>query len=370
DFTELLNKMNDELQSPFIKLSITHPAAPEINHSSTSIMEFSPVFEQHIQLDMNQYTWDLHWQFSEQYGAKVNYSMAYLVFFTGLAFTGLVALYVRIILQQKSSIQMQVEQKSSELEQAHHQMIQQGKMAALGGMVAGISHELNTPIGNGLMAASVLESQTKELNDSINTNSLTQTQLRDFMESATESTKVIENNMRKAADLVASFKQVAVDQTSERRRNFNLSVMLQELKTTLQPQLKRTPHRLMIDCPKHLPVQSYPGPLGQVLTNLIMNSLQHAFPNNRQGTISIVVMQVSPDRFTITYTDDGVGIPADIIDKVFDPFFTTQLGSGGTGLGLNIVWNLVTEILGGEISIASPESSGAQFEISLPIIAP
>lgn len=382
DFSALLNNVSDELNSDRLHLAVIHPETPDEPHGITERSSFTNEFDYHIELDLGVFAWDLVWQFRKDYGQPIDYLPAYIVFLCGIIFSSLAALYVKILLQQKQKIQILVDEKSAKLENAQEQMIQQGKLAALGGMVAGISHELNTPIGNGLMAASVLDSRTKEIKHSFDSQQLTQSELTDYLSTAMDSSKIVEQNLRRAANLISSFKQVAVDQTSARRRDFNVSVVLNEMKVTLQPQLKLTPHVLIIECPEHLPMQSYPGPLGQVLTNLVMNSLKHALPPSKRGIMKISVTQLSSTKISIRYTDNGIGIDKAIAGKIFDPFFTTQLGQGGSGLGLHIVWSLVTEVLGGDISLENTESvsgqeqsepqryQGAHFLINLPVVAP
>jgi signal transduction histidine kinase len=382
DFTALLNDVSTELLSDQLHLAVIHPASPSSLHSLDQPGRFDSAFNYPIKLDMGIFTWDLIWNFQKDYDQSVNYTPAFIVFLGGNIFSGLVALYVQILLQQKRKIQTMVDRKSAELLQTQGQMAQQDKLAALGGTVAGISHELNTPISNGLMAASVLESRTNEVKKVFDSQQLTQSELTEYFSCANESSRIIEQNLRRAAHLVSSFKRVAVDQTSSRRRSFNASVMLNDLEITLRPQLKRTRHTLVIECPEHLSMQSYPGPLGQVLTNLVMNSLTHAFPDNRRGVMKITVTQYSPTTISFKYSDNGIGIDESIAGKIFDPFFTTQLGKGGSGLGLNIVWNLVTEVLGGGISLEPPDAhsapepseshyyQGVCFLVSLPTVAP
>jgi signal transduction histidine kinase len=382
DFSALLQDVSDELNSDRMHLTIIHPETPDEPHGLTDPLNFTDEFRYNIELDLGVFVWDLVWQFRQDYGQPVNYLPAYIVFLCGIIFSSLAALYVKILLQQKQKIQILVDEKSAKLDNAQEQMIQQGKLAALGGMVAGISHELNTPIGNGLMGASILDARTKEIKHSFDSQQLTQSELSDYLNTAVDSSKIVEQNLRRAANLISSFKQVAVDQTSSRRRHFNVSVVLNEMKTTLQPQLKHTPHVLIIECPENLPMQSYPGPLGQVLTNLVMNSLKHALSPSKRGIMKISVTQHSSTKISIRYTDNGIGIDKAIAGQIFDPFFTTQLGQGGSGLGLHIVWSLVSEVLGGDISLENTESvsgqelsepqryQGAHFLINLPVVAP
>jgi len=177
-------------------------------------------------------------------------------------------------------------------------------------------------------------------------------------------------NLQRANELIASFKQVAVDQTSAQRRPFILSEVVDEILVTLQPTLKRTPYRVRSEISAGLAMDSYPGPLGQVLTNLLTNALVHGFSGRDTGMIEIIGEPCGEEQVSLTVCDDGVGIAPELIERVFDPFVTTRLGRGGTGLGLHIVWNTVNVVLGGTISVDSVPGEGACFRIILPVVAP
>ncbi len=366
DFSHLLGDVTADFISSGTSLEVYHPENPEVNHSSLPPLNTSAELSHRTEVDMGLYSWKLIWQFDADNGNPVNYRLVYASIVIGLAITALLTLIIHNLLRQQQRIEHQVRQKSEELEETQSKMVQQGRMAALGGMVAGISHELNTPVGNSLMAATVLQSRTAQVRKLLGDNNLKYSELSDYLESATESTRIIEQNIRRATDLVKNFKQVAVDQTSERRRSFSLSVIIDELVATLKPQLKHTPHTLEVDVPPHLLMNSYPGPLEQVITNLVMNSLAHAFEPGESGLLKLAVRKVDEDHIEMEYSDNGRGIDMEIRSRIFDPFFTTQLGRGGSGLGLHIAYNIVTDMLGGDIRLDEKTRKGVRFIITLP----
>lgn len=370
DFSSLLGDVTSDIISSATTVEIFHPEDPSINHSSLPQLGSEPETSYRTEIDMGLYRWELIWHFDADGGNPVDYRLTYASVVFGLAITALLTLIVHNLLRQQRRIEQQVREKSAELQEAHGQMVQQGRMAALGGMVAGISHELNTPVGNSLMAATVLKSRTTEVSKMLADNDLKYSDLSAYLETATESTRIIEQNIRRATELVKDFKQVAVDQTSERMRSFSISVMINELVATLSPQLKHTPHTLEVDVPEHLLMNSYPGPLGQVISNMVMNSLAHAFEPGSRGLMKIKVTKVDEEHLLLEFTDNGRGIDEKVRSRIFDPFFTTQLRRGGSGLGLHIAYNIVTDMLGGEIKLDEKTSKGVRFLITLPLQAP
>jgi len=262
-----------------------------------------------------------------------------------------------------------VTERTAELRQAMQQLVQAEKLAALGQLVAGMAHELNTPLGNARVVASSLGTEVRNFAAAVDAGALRRSQVATFLERSREGVELLERNAARAADLISNFKQVAVDQVSARRRRFDLRQTVEELLVTLQPQLKRTAHRIELDIPRELELDSYPGPLEQVLANLIGNSLAHGFAGIEAGLIRVRAAPLDGDRVQIDYTDDGVGIPEGILHRIFEPFFTTRLGQGGSGLGLYIVYNLVTGVLGGTIRGFSDAGKGVAFVLILPRIA-
>lgn len=249
-------------------------------------------------------------------------------------------------------------------------LIQTEKMAALGRLVAGVAHEVNTPIGSSLIASTALAAKLRRFNELVANGPVRRSDFSDLVGTLEEGVHMITANTRRAHELLQSFKQVAVDQTSSSLRVFDLDRLLKEMEMALSPQIKRTPHKLVVDVPGTLTLDSYPGPLQQVLTNLVVNALTHAFDEERGGTIRIFAEPAQDGLLRIRVSDDGKGIPDEHVSRIFDPFFTTKLGQGGTGLGLNISYGIVTGLLGGAIAVQSTPEAGTTFTIEIPITAP
>jgi C4-dicarboxylate-specific signal transduction histidine kinase len=256
-----------------------------------------------------------------------------------------------------------------ELKAAQDQLVHAEKMAALGGLVAGVAHEINTPLGIGVTAASYLEQETKRLGVELEEKRLTAESLHRFRQSALESCQLILRNLMRADKLVKSFKQVAVDQSSEQRRRIDLLAYLHEIMSSLHPSLKRTQHEVDIQVPEGINLETYPGALYQIVVNFVMNSLLHAFPGRNDGHITISA-QRNGEQVILRYRDDGVGMPDDVRRKIFEPFFTTRRGEGGSGLGMHIVWNLTTQVLKGTILVESAPGAGTAFELRFPAVTP
>lgn len=252
------------------------------------------------------------------------------------------------------------------LQRQQEQLAQAEKMAALGSLVAGVAHEINTPIGIGITAATHLGEQCRQLGDIYRDGRLSRTAFECFLETAAEAAQMIHANLARSADLVQSFKQIAVDQSSEERRRFDLRSYLEEILRSLGPELKRSPHAVTVDCPAGLLLHSYPGAYYQIVTNLIFNSLTHAFAAGQAGHITIAAT-AGEGRLRLLYADDGRGIAPAELKRIFEPFYTTRRSEGGTGLGLHIVYNLVTQTLGGSIRCESTPGEGVRFTIDIPL---
>lgn len=252
------------------------------------------------------------------------------------------------------------------LKKAQDFLIQSEKMAALGGLVAGVAHEINTPVGIGVTAASFLDVKTTEIEQKFNSNTLKKSNLKEYFDIARDSSRMLLSNMRRAAELIQSFKQVAVDQASKERRKFMMKDYMTEILVSLNSKFKRSKHSIDIICDEDIEVNSFPGAFSQIMTNLIMNSLKHGFEDIDVGHIMITIER-NGDNVKVIYTDDGKGIPRKNLVKVFDPFFTTKRGQGGSGLGMHIVYNLVTQSLGGNITCDSVENEGTEFVIDFPV---
>ncbi|WP_159460647.1 ATP-binding protein, partial [Calothrix rhizosoleniae] len=260
----------------------------------------------------------------------------------------------------------QLKETLEQLKAAQTQIIAQEKLASLGSLTAGIAHEINTPIGIGVTAASVLEEKTNVLLQSHESGNMKRSELKKYLNTASQSSQMILGNLNRAAELIQSFKQVAVDQSSEERRVFNIKKYLEEILLQLQPKLNNTKHQINIQGSDYLSIDSYPGVFSQVITNLIMNSLIHAYDDLDSGNIIIKYYQEDTD-FVLEYQDDGKGIADENLTKIFEPFFTTKRNQGGTGLGLHIIYNIVTQKLLGDIDCESCLGVGSKFIIKIPI---
>jgi signal transduction histidine kinase len=249
-------------------------------------------------------------------------------------------------------------------------LIRTEKMASLGGLVAGVAHEINTPVGITLTAASHLSLSTRQIVSQFTSGQIKKSELQDYLHTAEESSVLILSNAERAANLIHSFKQVAVDQTSEARRSFDMNEYLHEVITSLRPKLRRSHTNVEIDCPEGLGMDSFPGALSQVVTNLVMNALLHAYDEDQEGTILLKADAIASQRVRLQICDDGKGIPPENLSRIFEPFFTTKRGSGGSGLGLHIVYNIIFKRLGGHIDVDSTVGVGTRFTLTLPCIAP
>jgi signal transduction histidine kinase/ligand-binding sensor domain-containing protein len=253
-----------------------------------------------------------------------------------------------------------------QLRDAQAQLVESEKMAALGGLVAGVAHEINTPLGVGVTASSHLDAEARRLGVLIDNGQLQRSDLDAFQRMARESTQLILRNLQRADKLVKSFKQVAVDQSSEQRRTIDLGGYLDEILTSLHPALKKTRHEVVVDCPAGLSFETYPGAIYQIVVNLVMNSLLHGFDGVESGHIRITVTP-GENALTIVYEDDGRGMGEETRRHVFEPFFTTRRGEGGSGLGLHIAYNLATQVLRGTIAVESAPGRGVRFTVRFPV---
>jgi PAS domain S-box-containing protein len=252
------------------------------------------------------------------------------------------------------------------LKQAQASLITSEKMASLGALVAGIAHELNTPIGNSLLTATALSDMCKEFERQLGEGGIKRSALDTHLKDARMACAIITNSLTRAADLIHSFKQVAVDQSSDKRRAFNLHGVVHDTLATYSAQLRRANCEVKVSMPETLNFISYPGSVGQVLSNLIQNAIMHAFEGRDAGHISISVAEIDEHTVELRFADDGVGMSPRTLHQVYDPFFTTKMGQGGSGLGMNIVYNLVTGVLRGTIQVESEPGQGTTVIITLP----
>lgn len=267
--------------------------------------------------------------------------------------------------RQNREYQVSLEDSLDRLKQTQREMVHSAKMAALSDLVAGVAHEVNTPIGVSVTAASFLVERTKMLRDLYSKGEMKRSDLEKYLSVAEESSASVLTNLERAAELVQSFKKVAADQTSEEKRLFEMKGYLDQILVSLRPQFKRTPHKVLVSCPDNVLLNSYPGAIMQILTNLIMNSLTHGFADGRVGEIDILVEDAG-DNVVLSYRDTGVGMNKEQRERIYDPFYTTRRGSGGTGLGMNIVYNLITQTLKGAVVLDTSPGNGVFFVITIP----
>jgi signal transduction histidine kinase/PAS domain-containing protein len=273
--------------------------------------------------------------------------------------------------RHRANLQQLVEARTVELKRAEQELIRRDKLAALGTLVAGVAHELNTPIGNSLMMVSTMSDHTTGLAARLE-HGLRRSELETYVNQALEADVVLLRNLNRAAGLISSFKQIAVDAPDAQRRQFQLLALVNEVLPPLLAAARPPRPRLMLDIAPGLQLDSYPGPLGQALCNLFDNCLLHALADREDGVITLSARAApgEPGWLLLAMADNGAGIPPENLRRVFDPFFTTRLGAGSSGLGLHIVHNIVTGVLGGEIEADSTPSKGATFTMRLPLVAP
>ncbi|EAR62626.1 sensor histidine kinase [Neptuniibacter caesariensis] len=284
------------------------------------------------------------------------------------------------ITQLNTELEQRVEERTEDLRHSHaeleqtlhdlkltqEQLIHSEKLSALGSLVAGVSHELNTPIGNSLMAATTLKESVDKVVKKTDQNQLTKKDFDHFIHESSEGSEILVKNLYRASELIHSFKQVAVDQSSAKKRRFELGQHINEVLTTLRPQLKKTRIEVTSSLEGTIHLDSFPGALSQILTNLIQNALVHAFDDKTPGHISISASYLDDRTVELIVTDDGKGMTQDMINSIFDPFYTTKLGQGGSGLGLHIVHNLISNVLEGQICVQSEPGKGTTMKLHFP----
>lgn len=279
--------------------------------------------------------------------------------------------------QLTEELEHRVQQRTAELnttvaalEQAQDGLLRSEKLAALGALVAGVAHELNTPLGNCLMTASAWVHRTAEIAQELESGQIKRSSFSAYLHDAQEAGQLLMRGLSNAGELVRHFKQLSVDQTSEQRRVFTVESVIGDVLSLTTAQWKHTPYLIETDLQPLPPLDSYPGALGRVLSNLLQNALIHAFERRDSGTVRIRTFFLEPDAIRLEISDDGSGMDAQTQRCAFDPFYTTKMGQGGSGLGLNIVYNTVTGVLGGQIDLRSSPGAGTQFLIRIPLVAP
>lgn len=301
----------------------------------------------------------------------------------------------REVQEFNTTLERQIELRTAELKTAmesvyrlHEDLAASEARATLSTLIASVSHELATPIGNSVLTSGVLTERTCDLMALFETGNLKRSQLEHFLTGLREAADLLQRNLYRARDLLLNFKQVAVDQASEQRREFDLAETVNEVIAALAPSHRNKPHRVVLEIPNGILMRSLPGPLGQVVINLINNAYLHAFEGRSDGVLTIGAMLaphcVSEDatadvtkgaakdagEVVMFFSDNGIGIPEENLARMFDPFFSTKIGQGGSGLGMAIVDSLVRKSLGGSLAVQSTVNIGTRFEIRLPVMSP
>ncbi len=256
-----------------------------------------------------------------------------------------------------------------ELQRAHVELMRREKMSALGVLIAGVSHEMNTPLGNSLTVGSSLNDELAKFEMEVSTGKITKNRVMEFNHHLHVGLDLLLKNLARAIEQIIQFRQVSVDQSSEQKRYFDLKTIVADNLAVLQTQFKDTNHRIVVEVPDRLMMHSYPGAIGRIITQLVLNSLQHGFTDDMNGVVTIRAELQGDSHVQLICADNGKGIPAELLGRVFDPFFTTHMGQGSSGLGLNIVFNLATLTLAGTISVDSKVGDATTFSIVIPLNA-
>jgi signal transduction histidine kinase len=264
----------------------------------------------------------------------------------------------------------QLSQSLEDLRAAQDSLVQTEKLAALGRLVAGVAHEINTPVGTSLTVASALINKTRQFEADVASGGVRRSMLTEFIAASREAASQIMINLNHAVDLIQSFKQVAADRNVSDRRRFDLGEVTEQVVNGLRFGLRSENFNVSIECEPDLAMNSYPGPYGQVLTNLVLNSAIHAFPDGARGSVHIAARASGKGNVEVQFSDDGCGMSPEVKRQVFDPFFTTRRDLGSTGLGLHIVHNIVTNRLGGRINLETRPGAGTKIRIVVPREAP
>lgn len=263
----------------------------------------------------------------------------------------------------------EAEQTLERLKETQKSLVQAEKMAALGQLVAGVAHEINTPLGVSLTAMTHFEGKLSALSKAFEAGQLRRSQMEDFMNAAKEASQLVTSNLQRSAELVDGFKKIAVDQTTEKRRVFNVRDYTRDVIFSLQSRIRDEGVAVDLTCPDDLELDSYPGAYSQVISNIVLNAIEHAFQDGQEKHVTVDA-RADAEMLTVDICDNGCGIPETDLPKIFDPFFTTGRGRGRSGLGLNRVYNIIQAQLHGDIACSSAPSEGTRFSVTIPITAP
>lgn len=314
-------------------------------------------------------------------GKEIYISSSVSPFFIGKKLEGVVFVFKDITLRRKQEKELinhkenlenlvkqrtiKLEESINELKLTQKQLVEAEKMSSLGELVAGVAHEINTPLGIALTSSTYISDQLDTLNELFSNNKLTKSSLTTITTNTVSSSSLLQSNLKKASKIITSFKQVAVDRTTEERREFNVYQYIEEILLSLKSEIEKTSHRINIICETDIVINSYPGAISQIMSHLILNSINHGFDGIKKGKIDITITK-GDEKLTIHYSDTGRGINQADLQKIYEPFYTTKRNRGRSGLGMNIVYNLITQRLKGVIQCESLINWGTDFYIEFP----
>ncbi|MBP7336350.1 ATP-binding protein [Niveispirillum sp.] len=288
----------------------------------------------------------------------------------GLSLATVMATLRRVMLAEREA-RHQAEQALTRLCQTQDNLVQAEKMASLGRLVAGIAHEVNTPVGTALAAATRLANDTRGIEQALSSGTLRREQMNEYIDATSLAARILQSNMERAARLIESFKHVAVDRTRQDRRRFDLAGYLEEVVISLRPQTRKTPHAIALTGATRLSADTYPDAVAQLVTNLLVNAVTHAFPDGRSGRVELDLRADPSGWIELRVRDDGKGMAQDQLERIFEPFFTTGREKGGSGLGLYLAYSQVTQKLGGTLTVeSSAPNQGTCFLARFPAVAP
>jgi signal transduction histidine kinase len=350
-------------------VSVYDPSGKPIYSSSKLALPDSALFQHHRMLQVADQQWHFQVNANQAYIASTRSIVSWGMLAAGLLFTGLLGMTFLVLTGQKFRSDVAREELKlmlSQLQDTQEHLVEAEKMASLGGLVAGFAHELNTPLGIAITAESTLSADLRRLEELLPNFSDASPELEPLLQRLGEASRIVLANIQRAGSLISSFKQVSVDQSTTETREINLHEYLSDVLVHLSPSYRRSGHEVVLDCPDSIMVRTVPGGLAQVVINLLNNSLIHAFSEGEHGRIALQVTQ-SNSAIHIVFSDNGVGMTEGQAKKIFEPFFTTRRGSGGTGLGLHLVYNIVRQQLQGQITVVTQPKRGMRFDIVLPL---
>jgi len=375
-FDDILARVAEDFIGAGKTLEIYQPYNPLINYAALAPLESEEEATHRIYGEFGNQPLELVWKFDADYSPLWQEENAEIgIIIVGLSLTFLITLTYGSILFQNIRLETLVAQRTRQLkntfrglQQAQSQLVKQERMAALGSLVAGVAHELSTPISNAMMSASIIVENFNKLKKKA--GELEPQVVLKELDRLAEAAQLLQHNTFRASELISSFKQVSIDQTSARKREFDLEKTIEQVITTLGPELRKSQVKTTIVVPQVIQCESYPGQLGQVLTNLIQNAVVHGYEGVIGGEIKISAHTERCGQVEIVVEDFGKGMPEAVKRRVFEPFFTTKLGKGGSGLGMHITYNIVDTVLGGSIEVYSTEGKGTRFILRIPNKAP